>query len=155
MQTPIEDSACSNNCYKTCADIYQEEDLSNTGSDVTLRFFYVKLSEISKYVGKDAKRVFVYAQTILIDESVEFSHSLLIRTKQLFIDRSKVSLFIMEVCHCKYQCWHILPMFWEKSIKSSDMQDIQYFSNRRRARYMLRLFYSLHSKCLRLSSTSL
>ena len=92
MLTPIEDSACAGNCYTPCGEVYHEEGLTNTGDDVTLRFFFLQLGDITKYVGPTTKRVFVYAQTVLVDRSVDFKFSLLVRTKQLIMDRSKVGM---------------------------------------------------------------
>ena len=91
IQTPIDDVTCAEGCYKACSEISQDDDLINKGSDVTLRFFYLHLSDLPKYVGTNAKRVFVYAQTVLIDENMELPFALLLRTRQLFVDRSRAS----------------------------------------------------------------
>ena len=69
MITPGDDT-CGADCYKPCGDIYQETRISNKGTDVTLRFFYINLSDLDDYVGTAAKRVFVHAQTVVIDRDI-------------------------------------------------------------------------------------
>jgi len=92
VNIPSEDSACSKNCYRQCGSISHPEGLDYRGKDMKLRFFFLNLRDLKNYVGLDAKRVNVYAQTVLIEDSLSFPFSLLIRTRQLIINRDPASM---------------------------------------------------------------
>ncbi len=46
------------------------------------------LSDLPKYVGSEAKRVYVYAQTVVINTNLNLDYALMVRTRQLIIDRT-------------------------------------------------------------------
>ena len=88
VETNAESAYCqSENCYSACGDLTPYDAMKYRGGDQIFRFFFVNLTRLSSYVGTDAKRVFVYAQTVLIDTDVTFSFSVLIHTRQLIIDQ--------------------------------------------------------------------
>jgi hypothetical protein len=90
VSTPVQNSECqSASCYAACGDIspYDTQGLQYKGSDQILRFFFLNMSQLTSFVGTDAQRVFVYAQTVLIDADLTFPFSLLIHTRQLIINR--------------------------------------------------------------------
>lgn len=79
---------CFGDCYQACGAIYHPEGLSNRGEDVYLRFFHINLADIEQYAGDYAERVFVFAQTVVIDRDVILPFSLSVRARQLIIDNS-------------------------------------------------------------------
>ncbi len=79
------DPSCENDCYQACGNIANEDGLSNIGDDVILRWFHFRLSDLHKYVGNNPKRVYVYAQTVIIDEDIDVEFSLFIRARQVSI----------------------------------------------------------------------
>ena len=83
VETLAQNPACADDCYAPCGNIENEEDYGNVGEDVVLRFFFFRLSNLPTYVGTNAKRVYLYAQTLVIDRDVEVDYSLLIRARQV------------------------------------------------------------------------
>ena len=58
------------------------------GEDLHLRFFHLNLSNLTKYIGTHAKRVWVYAQTVVIDKSLDFPFAVSVRARQMLINRA-------------------------------------------------------------------
>ena len=58
------------------------------------RFFHINLSELPQYVGELAERVYVHAQTVVIDTDISVPYSLSVRARQIVIDR-RTSSYIM------------------------------------------------------------
>lgn len=90
VETKAQSDYCkSDECYSACGDISPNDTpgLQYRGKDQIIRFFFVNLSQLSSYVGSDAQRVFVYAQTVLIDADLSFPFSLLVRTRHLILDQ--------------------------------------------------------------------
>ncbi|CAD5124776.1 DgyrCDS13039 [Dimorphilus gyrociliatus] len=86
---PLKDPICSDDCYKPCGRIYHPEGLKDNDDEVILRFFFFNLKNLPTYVGPNAKKVYIYAQTILLEESLTLTYSLHIKTRQLFINYGK------------------------------------------------------------------
>ncbi|CAD5124777.1 DgyrCDS13040 [Dimorphilus gyrociliatus] len=91
---PLTDPECAEDCYKPCGNIYQPEGLIETGEHVTVRYLFLDLATLPTIVremnGKSsAKSVKVYAQTVLINQDVEVDFALMIKARQILLDRSK------------------------------------------------------------------
>lgn len=91
---PLSDPDCAGNCYKPCGDIYQPEGLIETGEHVTVRYFFLDLSTLPTIIremnGKaSTKSVKVYAQTVLINQDITVDFALMIKARQILLDRSK------------------------------------------------------------------
>ena len=117
ISTLSEETACSNDCYQPCGNILNPEDLTNVGDNVVLRFFHFSLSDLHKYVGNNPLRVYVYAQTVVIDESVDVEFALLIRARQvsvvelmMFLCNVSSSLLqpVLPAGSCVIMCYHVL-----------------------------------------------
>lgn len=92
FQVPREDTFCGGgDCYTPCGEIEHEEG-GDKGEVVTLRWFYLRLSNLDNYVGASAKQVYVYAQTVLIDRDIEVPHILKL---QPFTAQSLVMIFVI------------------------------------------------------------
>ena len=57
VQTPYDAWDCQDNCYEPCGAIEQVDQVTKIGERLTLRFFHVRLSDITKYTGSVAKKV--------------------------------------------------------------------------------------------------
>jgi len=93
IETPTDNIGdCPNGtCYSACSVLLQPDarSVQNKGSDQVVHFFHLNMSHLSQFVGQDARRVFLYAQSVLIDAELSFPFSLLIFTRQLIIDQSE------------------------------------------------------------------
>ncbi len=83
IETLSEEPICADDCYTPCGNIDNEEDYGNVGENVILRFFFFRMSELYKYVGDNPKRVYIYAQTVIIDYDVNVDFALLIHSRQV------------------------------------------------------------------------
>lgn len=83
---PLSDPECSNNCYRKCGDIYHPEGIKIGNEEVILRFFFFDMKQLSNYVSANTTRVYIYAQTVLLDQNLELKYALHIKTRQLFIN---------------------------------------------------------------------
>ncbi len=88
IKTPQEEGVCSQDCYTQCGNIYNEDNIDK-GEHVLLRFFYLKLSDLPKFVGSKPKQVLVHAQTVLIDSDVYVDYALLIHARQIILNRNQ------------------------------------------------------------------
>lgn len=89
---PLADNECAGNCYKPCGNILNPEKIEEKETFIVIRYFFLDLSKLWLDIGvikRFPKKVKVYAQTVLINEDITFNFSLMIRTRQLIIDRSK------------------------------------------------------------------
>ena len=57
VQTPYDDWDCQDNCYEPCGTIEHVDQLTRIGESLILRFFHIRLSDITKYTGSVAKKV--------------------------------------------------------------------------------------------------
>ena len=83
VETMAQEPVCADDCYKPCGNIENEEDYGNVGEDVVLRFFFIRLSDLPNYVGDNPKRVYLYAQTVVIDYDFTATYALLINARQV------------------------------------------------------------------------
>ena len=75
------------------------------------RFFHIKMSDLNSYVGEFAQRVWVHAQTVVIDANVDVDYSLTIRARQIIIDRSKALFVRVRITLHNFRLhWNIFVM---------------------------------------------
>jgi hypothetical protein len=86
---PFEAKRCGAECFAPCGDIYYEESIVDNRDIADIRAWHINLSEISSRVGEHVKRVQVYAEVVIIDSNLHFPFSLVVRARQIVIDRSK------------------------------------------------------------------
>ncbi len=84
IKTLVEEQECAEDCYKLCGNIENEATLTHVGDDVILRFFHFNLADLPEYVGDSPQRVYLYAQTVVIDRNlVDIPYALQIRARQV------------------------------------------------------------------------
>ena len=86
---PFEAQRCGAECYSECGDIWYEEAIEDNRDSVNIYAWHINLSDIFARVGDDVRRVYVYAQIVVIDADLHFPFSLTVRARQIVLDRSK------------------------------------------------------------------
>ena len=87
---PFETSQCRPEiCYVLCDNIWSGPRFTDDRETIEIRAIYINLKDLSDQVQPNTKRVYLYAQKVMIDEDVTFPFSLMVKAHEIIIDRSK------------------------------------------------------------------
>jgi hypothetical protein len=92
VSTPNRSISCGiTNCYSLCGDLTTQFSGAQVliGTDQKIRTFFLNISQLSSLVNSAAKRVYVYAQTVVIDTDLQLPYSLQIYTRQLILNQTR------------------------------------------------------------------
>lgn len=92
--TSLADEYCAGNCYKSCGNIVEPKKVIERKSHVTLRYFFLDLSTLPIFIDSLEQlpiTVKVYAQTVLINKDITVNFALMIKARQIILDRSKAT----------------------------------------------------------------
>jgi len=94
FMAPQEDHFCSSGqCYQPCGALNMANQVIGNERKITIRKFAVRYSEVITMLhGKTPTQVNIYAQALFIDTNLVLDYALMIRARQIFIDRHHAAL---------------------------------------------------------------
>lgn len=93
FQTPYEDMfASSGDLYSKCASLKEDFEVTDDNDVITVRAYHVKFSSIAQYLTSSTRQVNIYCQAFVADADIDTNYILIVRTRQLFMDREKSTM---------------------------------------------------------------